>query len=180
MVRVSRLTDHSLTLSLAISGTSLSQSLCYLCCTLSPPIDGVLPLVIVLHWQSPESCTLSLCDAWVSLSCDYLPPTCTSTTSGMGPITTTARRTCLRKQTKKKEHESNIADKSLKNQPLAQPSMANSVGASINTNQVDGIGAMPLGEVSPFGEPGGAEEVAGAVCRGRAYRFLSRGCPSTV
>ena len=69
---------------------------------------------------------------------------------------------------------------SLKNLPLAQPSMANSLGASINTNRADGIGAMPLGEVSPFGEPGGAEEVAGAVCRGRAYRFLSRGCPSTV
>ena len=39
---------------------------------------------------------------------------------------------------------------------------------------------MLLGEVSPFEESVGAEKVAVAVCQDRAYRFLLRGCPSTV
>ena len=56
--------------------------------------------------------------------------------------------------------------------------MAISVGASIAT--VNLTNAMLLGEVSPFGEPADAEEVAVAACQDRAYRFLSRECPSTV
>jgi hypothetical protein len=56
--------------------------------------------------------------------------------------------------------------------------MAISVGALMYT--VNLTNAMLLGEVSPFGEPVGAEEVAVAACRDRAYRFLSREYPSTV
>ena len=39
---------------------------------------------------------------------------------------------------------------------------------------------MLPGEVSPFEEPAGAEQVAVVVYQDRAYRFLLRECPSTV
>ena len=56
--------------------------------------------------------------------------------------------------------------------------MAISVGALIDT--VNLTNAMLLGEVSPFEEPAGAEEVVVAVYQDRAYRFSLRECPSTV
>lgn len=62
--------------------------------------------------------------------------------------------------------------------PLAQRLMAISVGALIDTVNLTNL--MLPGEVSPFEEPAGAEEVAVAVCQDRAYRFLLRECPSTV